>query len=123
MPRIKTQFSGTTHVPDKETNTSPSQTVPGMAVSIGEMLNRTMRGLPISSGAIPVYNGERLLPNWQKLDLIDRANVIAQAKADVEINRKRVAHQQQKIQEQIIIKKNEREKAQKEAQAAQKTTA
>lgn len=82
-PRFRKQYSINRHIPDKETRTTPSQTVPGMDMSISQMLQRTARGLPINSGQIPVYNGERLLPNWKKLDLIDRANVVQQAKDNV----------------------------------------
>lgn len=95
--RFRQQYTESTHIPDMEENTLPSQTIPGMSMSISEMLSRTQRGLPISGLKTPVYNGERLLPNWQKLDLIDRANVVAQAHEDIKNTQKKLENQKARI--------------------------
>lgn len=85
------------HKPQTETFTGISMTIPDQSMTVSEMLSRTRRGLPINSGAVPIYNGERLLPNWKTLDLIDRANAVKQAQANVEEKRKKRQAQQDKF--------------------------
>lgn len=77
------------HKPNKETSSRPSATVPDSSMTLTEMLQRVKRGLPINSGAQPVYNGERLLPNWKQMDLIDRANAIKLANDNVKDKKQR----------------------------------
>lgn len=102
--RFRKSFAVGGHKPDKEHNTQPSTTIPGQAMSIGEMLKRTQAGLPINnSGHVPIYNGERILPKWKDLDLIDRAAIIkdAQQKVDELESRKKTieARIKQKVAE------------------------
>lgn len=77
------------HQPDKEVNNGPSMTIPDMSLSVSEMLSRAARNLPISSGAQPIYNGEKLLPNWKNMDLIDRQEAIKHAYKLVEERKRR----------------------------------
>lgn len=41
-----------------EVNTQPSQTLPDQTMSIPEILQRYARGLPITKGKVPIYQGE-----------------------------------------------------------------
>lgn len=111
------QFCGQKHEPDKEANTQPSQAIPDTSMSITEMLYRQKRGLPISSGRQPIYNGEKLLPDWKRLDLIDRQQVIKKANEVVEEKKKLKAAQESKIEEQRrqYYEAKIREQAQNEA--------
>lgn len=106
------------HVPDKEVKKSPSQTMPDLSMSVQEMLQRVSQGRPINSGRTPVYNGEKLLPNWKALDLIDRQRLIEQANKEVSDRKVRWQKQRAKIDGQL--KEAARIKAEREAQEALK---
>lgn len=68
-----------------ERSDKPSQTLPEQGLSIMDMLHRVQKGLPINSGGMtPVYNGQKLLPDWKSMDLVDRQNVVADVTNKVE---------------------------------------
>lgn len=88
---FRAAIPGKAHIPYKESSDKPSQTLPDRTMTISQMLKRTQQGLPINNGGMePIWNGERLLPKWKSLDLIDRAKIVAEAKADVELKKKRL---------------------------------
>lgn len=118
--RFRRQFTPGGHKPNTETNSGISQTVPGLEMSIQEMLARTQRGLPIYSGSTPVYNGERLLPKWKDLDLIDRAAVIKEAEQKVKRDREAKEKAERRLQVSIQEGKIRAEKLRQELQEAQK---
>lgn len=103
---------GIPHKPQKERITQPSMTIPDQSMTITEMLSRTARGLPINSGQVPVYNGDKvLLPVWQSLDLIDRAKVVAAAEQAVAAKKAKRDEQQARMELQIAKSKKEAEEA------------
>lgn len=115
--RFRKSFAQEGHKPNKETNVDqdgqqiPSQTIPGQAMSIGEMLKRTQAGLPINNnGHVPIYNGERYLPKWKDLDLIDRAKIKKEAEEKV----KELESRKKTIEARIEKRKAERAKAMSE---------
>jgi hypothetical protein len=62
----------------KERFNKPSLTMPDQTMSIPEILARYARGLPITQGKVPIYNGENDpfdgIP-YEKLDLSERENI------------------------------------------------
>lgn len=117
-PRIRKQWTKD-HKIDGEVNREPSQTLPDTSMSLKTMFERTKRGLPINSGgAQPVWNGEKLLPDWKRLDLIDRANVVRMAKEDKA--KKEQIWKKQKDRVDAAIAEANRLKAEKEQQQAEK---
>lgn len=54
-----------------ELNTLPSETIPNQSMSIQEILSRWTRGLPMTGAKVPVYNGDDLLPDLKKMDLVE----------------------------------------------------
>lgn len=93
----------------------PSQTIPDSSMSIKVMLERTKRGLPVNSGRQqPVWNGEKLLPDWKKLDLIDRARLVEKAKEDVKAKEAVWKKQKARVDAQLAEAKRIREERQKQ---------
>lgn len=99
-PVITKQHNGS-YKQQFEKNNGVSTTVPDQSMTVKEMLARTQRGLPISSGAMPIYNGERLLPNWKSLDLIDRQRVVQEAQKNVDAKKRRWEKQKQEVDQKL----------------------
>lgn len=59
-------------------NTQPSQTIPGQSFTVKELLARQARGLKNYSGRVPIYDGDDFVPDFDKMDLVDRQNFIAE---------------------------------------------
>lgn len=57
-----------------ETNTKPSLTVPGMTMSLDELLKRYVRGDSVNIFT-PTYLGEDDLPNIERMDAMDRLDL------------------------------------------------
>lgn len=74
---------GSTDQRHKEVNTLPSETIPGQAMSIQDMLKRIASGLPITSH-VPIFEGDENMddselqghPDLSKMDLVDREEYI-----------------------------------------------
>lgn len=69
-----------------EVNTQPSLTVPDQTMDVKTILDRHTRGLGLGNMTTPVYNldeeGNELIPvDWQRLDISERHERLAQAKA------------------------------------------
>lgn len=59
-------------IPPNEKGGGEKITKPDMAPSLGTMLNRFRRGLPVDMNQKrPVYNGDEDLPNLKKMDLTE----------------------------------------------------
>lgn len=50
----------------------PSMTVPDQAMSVKEIMDRFVRGIPMEAGKVPIYEGEEFIPDWQKMDLTEK---------------------------------------------------
>lgn len=68
--QVKTAQNAEFFQKDYEKNTQPSKTVPDQSLPMREILVRFAKGLPVGVKT-PVYNGEELLPDVAKLDLVD----------------------------------------------------
>lgn len=74
LPKIKTQLTSRMYPKDYETNLLSSLTVPGQSMTVADIVARYRKGLPIDQTAkIPLYQGEELMPDIDKMDLVDRA--------------------------------------------------
>lgn len=77
-----------------EVNLEPSLTIPDDALSIKEILDRYARGLPLGGERVPVYNGEELIPDFDRMSTIDRmewlqsnADYISSLKTELEASK------------------------------------
>lgn len=87
--------------PKGETSNLPSLTIPDQTMTIRELIERHVRGLPLDEGKIPIYNGEEDdLPDLRTLDLSE----IAQLKQ---------SNQEYIKEQEITYNKNESEKRKK----------
>lgn len=73
-PVIKSQIRRSTHLKDYEINNMPSKTVPGMSMTIAEIVARHRKGLPIDQSKGALYQGDELVPDISEMDLVDRQN-------------------------------------------------
>lgn len=89
-----------------EVNTLPSLTIPDKAYTVGEILEKFSRGISLGNMSTPVYNlddeGNELIPvDWQRLDISEKHERLAQAKAYTEQLRKNMADEQEKEKERL----------------------
>lgn len=85
----------------EKTNLS-SRTVPGMSMTIDEMIARHQKGLPIDESKGSLYReGEEPLQNLEHMDLVDRqayidsvADTLVEVRARIEANAKTKAERQ-----------------------------
>lgn len=66
-----------------EKNTLPSNTIPNQSMSAREILDRTIRGLPIQGAKVPVYDSEQILPDPRTMDLADLQELREKAQQEV----------------------------------------
>lgn len=87
-------------VPDKgEVNTLPSLTRPNQAMTVLEILDRHNRGIPVNvSQGMPMYYGDQFeMPIWEKMDLQERLDYLAEWKSDIQEAKKRYSDQQTEL--------------------------
>jgi len=78
-------------ISDGENNNQPSLTVPDMAMSVQEILQRFATGRPIPDFSNNLhYGGEDYYPDMKKLDLVEQQEII-------EINNRRIQELEDKI--------------------------
>lgn len=65
LPAVKTQMNAHLFPKDHEqgAGVQPSKTVPGMTMTMLEMVRRHRQGLPLDAAKGALYQGEELLPN------------------------------------------------------------
>lgn len=59
-----------------EINTKPSLTIPDQSFTIEEIYRRFAQGRPMNIEREPIYDGDVMLPQWQKLDLAERETLL-----------------------------------------------
>lgn len=79
MKRIKTMMNKHEFTFTGEANHLPSKTVPDQSLSPKQLLERFSRGLPLTGAYEPVYNGDVELPDFNRMDISE----IAQLKDNV----------------------------------------
>lgn len=120
---FKTQYNKHKYLKDFEKNNGISETIPDQSLSIPEIIKRHARGLPITGGRTPIYEGEDDLlqgRDWQKLDLSEKAalaTTLAEEFADIQTgfeNRRRDLEKekqekeiQKRIQEELKKQKDQ----------------
>lgn len=98
-----TQKSAKSRKKKYEVNNEKSKTVPGQTMTIAEMIARHRKGLPIEESKGALYQGDELLPDISRMDLIDRqAYMDSVADALVEV-RARIQESVKTKQEQEIL--------------------
>lgn len=102
-----------------------SMTVPDQTLTIREIIANSQNGVPSNVGRVPIYRGEELFPDFERLDLSEKYDIIQEVKAEY----KRRKHEalmkgkeqyEKKLRDDIIaeLKKADDEKAAVQAQAA-----
>lgn len=79
----QTQFSYDHKKMRREVNNKPSLTVPDQSLSVKQILDRYARGLPLGGMKVPVYDGEEDVPDFNKLDLAERQELLEQTKQSI----------------------------------------
>lgn len=77
-----------------EVNKLPSKTVPDQTMSMREIFERHVRGLPIEGVRVPVYDENDDMPDPRTLDLADRQRIAEEAREEIAEIKKR--HEQNK---------------------------
>lgn len=105
-----------------EQNHLPSLTVPDQSMSVRELMRRSAQGLSLG-GRIPMYEGtgedddDLSLPDWHRLDLTEKADLIRANKERIEGLKKKMAEEAQKQKEAKEAKdKADREKNERDYQ-------
>ena len=92
-----------------EINNGITKTVPDQAPSLGSMLKRFQRGLPVDvKRNQPIYNGDVDLPNLKKMDLTE----IDEYSRNLKQNIKTQKHEQTEIKKRYVQQKSNRDKKQ-----------
>ena len=100
----KTQYNAHAYEKQYEINTKPSLTIPDQTLSVKEIMDRFVRGLPVEGAKIPIYEGDESdLPDLSKMDLTERQETIERIKNEVETIRTRVRKPKAKPEEQPEI--------------------
>lgn len=105
-PRIKTWMQADLFPKVHEKNNEPSKTVPGLSMTILEMVKRHRQGLPIDESKGALYQGgEEPLPDLSKMDLVDRAAYMdSVADALVEVKSRLAATAKSKAEKEFLDK-------------------
>lgn len=83
-----------------EKNFGPSKTVPDQSLSVGEIMRRHARGLPITGERVPIYEGEdNDLPDLSRLDLAEREQIIRDSRSELDEINDRIKANEQKAKE------------------------
>lgn len=88
MSKFQTHFNRKEHPTQEETNTLESMTIPDQSMTIEEIYRRFAQGRPVNIERQPVYDGDVLLPNWQRLDLAEREQLQKDIAGRIDLLRK-----------------------------------
>lgn len=50
-------------------------TVPDLAMSVQEIMKRHANGLTVHETRVAIYNGEEIVPDYERMDLVDKENL------------------------------------------------
>lgn len=90
--KIKTPYNGLVTSNHHEAVTElPSLTIPDQTLTVKQLMDRFSRGLPLDGAKIPVYHGDEFIPDFEKMDLVDKH-------AAMEANAERIKEMQQQLQ-------------------------
>lgn len=82
----------------------PSMTVPDMVLSMKEMIKAYIRGEPVM-GKVPVYNGEIDFPDFERMDELEKIDVLREIDKSFKEDVERVKEEAQKSREEKEAKK------------------
>jgi len=78
--------------PHMEENNKPSLTIPEQTMTVRQLIERHVRGLPLDGAKIPIFNGEEDdMPDLRTLDLSEIANLKAENDAFLAEHQKKEA--------------------------------
>lgn len=115
---FKTPYNAELFPQDGEINDLPSKTVPDQAMSVREILSRYARGLSLGGSRTPVFDGDDSdFPDLEKLDKVERLEVIRRVKAEYDTIQKNAmkdrADRERRAMKDLFRKEFEREANQK----------
>lgn len=102
-----------------EKNRGVSMTIPDQSLSVKQIMDRYARGLPLEGAKVPIYDEGEELPDWNRMDLVEKAEAIEDAKQEVkDISAKYKQEQQEKHNKKTkeLDDKFNKEKKDREAQ-------
>lgn len=83
----KTHYNRNEFPEDKgEVNNMPSMTIPDQSMTIPEIIDRFVRGIPVNVGKVPIYDeGEDLLDgiNPQTMDIVEKKAFVSNTKDEL----------------------------------------
>ena len=86
----KTQYNAHAYDKQYEKNSLPSLTIPDQTLSVKEIMDRFVRGLPVEGAKIPIYEGDESdLPDLSRMDLTERHETIERIKNEVDTLKKK----------------------------------
>lgn len=91
MNKWKTAYNAHEFEKQYEINTMPSETIPDQTLSVKEIMDRFVRGLPVQGAKVPIYEGDESdLPDLSRMDLTERHETIERIKNEVETLKEKV---------------------------------
>lgn len=95
--KIKTQYNASEFKKYRESNFSPSKTVPDQSLTVKQLLERFSRGMPLTGELTPVYNGDIDLPDFNTMDISEIHDLKQSVAKDIEDKRALLAESQKQF--------------------------
>lgn len=96
---VRTPYNSRLFPKNYEVNDLPSMTVPDQSMTVREMIDRHVRGIPFEAGKVPVYNGDDDFfdgQDFSKMELTDRMDLLEAQKQQVKDLSTNLTKQQRK---------------------------
>lgn len=125
IPIIRTHFNSKYFPKKQEKTDKPSLTVPDQAMSVQELIKRFASGLPLTAARVPLYDGEEETIDLDRLDLVERKEILDEARRemldiDKRVKERRMLAEKQKLDEIIERRVAERESKKKQIEELEK---
>lgn len=109
--RVRNMLNYSAEIIIHEVNTLPSLTIPDQSMTVQTILDRHTRGLGLGNMTTPVYNlddegNELIQTDWQRLDISERVERLAQAKAYTDALRQKLSDDQSNKQKALQAPEN-----------------
>lgn len=76
MVKFQNHYNRDKHPVKGEVNNLESMTIPDQSFTIEEIYRRFAQGRPVNVEKVPIYDGDRLLPEFHRLDLAEREQLL-----------------------------------------------
>lgn len=86
--RFQSHYNRDKFICPGEINILPSITIPDQSYTVEEIYRRFAQGRPLAIQRIPVYDGDVMLPDYQRLDLAEREQLLKDVQGRVKLLQK-----------------------------------